>query len=562
MLRIHRSRSATLRKTRRFISTWWYRGPLARDVLLLVLGWLALSAIVDLRYPAPAPQLWYLAPSLDVTVILVSFAAIGALGFRVPRPLLVVLALLFTFIRLFRVTDGVTLRMQHRTANAFIDVRMFPGLVRLATTTIPPLKLALMTLAGVFVLLAVGWASYLMLRMSARLLTERRRRLVFGTVVALVAATPLFISRRQPSSLYKYKGAFTASVVPRFADDFTTYWASLSFPDQVRAQVAAREKLTNSSGLLSELHGTNVLLIWIESYGETVLHLDEYRAPVNRAYKRWEATLEPQGFHIASTILESPTVGGYSWLAHTTFDTGIKVTNQAEFQKVEEMHPKTLVHSFVQAGYDTLLVQPATMRNPGPLIYPFKKHNYSWEFGYRGRNFSWAPMPDQFTLDFVYRNEIRGHEGPLYVEYNLASGHMPWNDQANIVPDWNSLGDGSIFRNMQGVRFNTDWSNLSHAQPAYLNSMLYCLEVLRQYIERFVQDDTLIIMLGDHQPVGDVTGHSKSRGVPIHVVSRNPVFVDKFVARGYANGMRPQNSPPYPGMEGFMEQFLADFSRQ
>jgi hypothetical protein len=169
-------------------------------------------------------------------------------------------------------------------------------------------------------------------------------------------------------------------------------------------------------------------------------------------------------------------------------------------------------------------------------------------------------MPDQFTLDFVQRNEIASSKRPLFVEYNLASGHMPWNDQAPIV-DWNEIGNGKMFRNMPGIRFNTDWSKLDNANEAYLTSMLYDLEVLRQYVEGFIRDDTLLIFLGDHQPVGDVTNNSTSRGVPIHIVSRNPRFISKFVERGYTRGMLPKAEKPYAGMETFLEGFIQDFSR-
>ena len=530
-----------------------------RDSLLLVFSWVLLSAILNARYPSWEPRFWYLAPSLDVTVILVSFVVLGGLGVRIPKAAMLALAFGFAFVRLFRVADGVTLRMQHRTTNVFIDGQLFPGLVQLAYTTVPTLKLVSMTLVGVMALLLVGWASYRMLRHSARLLAEPRRALVFCGLLGLLFATGPCTPERHVKD--HYAGAFAASVLPRFGDDFITYWSARSFPEQVQRQMDARKPFEQGPGLLAELHGTNVLLIFIESYGETLLSLEPYTAPIDRAYKSWEATLGPAGFHMASAVLDSPTVGGYSWLAHLTLATGIRVTDQLRYKKLFRMRPKTIVHYFVDAGYQTLLVQPATMRDPGPICYPFHKHRYSWEFGYRGRNFSWAPMPDQFVLDFIHKNEISKTEGPLFVEYNLVSGHMPWNDQAQIVPDWNAIGDGSLFRTMEGARFDTDWSKLSHAHEAYLTAMLYDLEVLRQYIAYFVQDDTLLIILGDHQPVGEVTGNSDATGAPIHVVSRNPHFVDKFVKRGYARGMRPQSSPPHPGMETFLEGFISDFSR-
>jgi len=552
-------RRMTLRRLTQPVKNLWFSAPLLRDVLILLSGWVALSVLENVRYPALEPDFWYFRPSVDATVLFVALAACGVWRWHVPRLALGVVAFLFAFVRLFRVTDGITERMQHRGTNIFIDAQLFPGLVRLAYTTVPTEKLVLMTGAGLIVLGLVGWVAYRILRLSARLLRDQRRVLAFGACVVLFALVGSAVG--SPRTRDWRNGAFAASVVPRLGDDFTSYWDARSFPEQVQRQVAAQAHLQLGTKLFSELRGANVLLIFVESYGETVLSYEQYRQPTLRAYEQWESSLAPLGFHIASHVLDSPTVGGYSWLAHITLATGIKVTDQVRYKRLYHMRPKTIVHYFKEAGYQTLLVQPATMVNPGDIIYPFSQHRYSWEFGYRGRNFSWAPMPDQFVMDWIRRNEIDKTDAPLFVEYNLVSGHMPWNHQAPVIDDWEQVGDGSLYRDVKGIRFNTDWSDLTHAHQAYLTAMLYDLEVLRQYIAKFVRDDTLLIILGDHQPVGEVTGYTESRGAPIHIVSRNPRFTEKFVARGYNRGMRPENRPPYPGMELFMSQFIEDFSR-
>ncbi|HEX7501462.1 MAG TPA: hypothetical protein VF524_14360, partial [Polyangia bacterium] len=74
----------------------------------------------------------------------------------------------------------------------------------------------------------------------------------------------------------------------------------------------------------------------------------------------------------------------------------------------------------------------------------------------------------------------------------------------------------------------------------------------------FVHDDSLVIILGDHQPVSEVTDNSPSWSVPIHVISRDPGLVAPFVSRGYAHGMVPGNVA-LP-MEDFLVDFLHDFS--
>jgi len=75
-----------------------------------------------------------------------------------------------------------------------------------------------------------------------------------------------------------------------------------------------------------------------------------------------------------------------------------------------------------------------------------------------------------------------------------------------------------------------------------------------------VKDDTLVIIVGDHQPPGGVTGSSSGHGVPLHVLSRRRSLVEPFLARGYASGMRPGAPEPRQGLETFLFSFLRDFS--
>jgi hypothetical protein len=99
-----------------------------------------------------------------------------------------------------------------------------------------------------------------------------------------------------------------------------------------------------------------------------------------------------------------------------------------------------------------------------------------------------------------------------------------------MVNDWSSLGDGSIYQRLDVVRYPIVWPDLSNASEAYMRSVVYDLEVLKRYLAEFVRDDSLVIILGDHQPVAEVNGDSASHGVPIHVMSRDRTFVEPFVA--------------------------------
>jgi hypothetical protein len=145
--------------------------------------------------------------------------------------------------------------------------------------------------------------------------------------------------------------------------------------------------------------------------------------------------------------------------------------------------------------------------------------------------------------------------------YALVSSHAPWDVQPPLLADWSQLGDGSTFAVRPPVRFPVNWSSLHQASAAYLHSIAYDLQVLADYLTRFDLGDALVILLGDHQPVADVTRSSPSQAVPIHIISRQAALVDAFRARGYSPGMRPAISDSPPGMETFLADLLTTLSR-
>jgi hypothetical protein len=79
-------------------------------------------------------------------------------------------------------------------------------------------------------------------------------------------------------------------------------------------------------------------------------------------------------------------------------------------------------------------------------------------------------------------------------------------------------------------------------------------------LDRFVAGDALVIVIGDHQPVAEVTRFSGSSAVPIHVWSRNPALIAPFRARGYTPGLRPSREASPRGMETLLPDLLSDFS--
>src|SRR6185503_3682372 len=126
--------------------------------------------------------------------------------------------------------------------------------------------------------------------------------------------------------------------------------------------------------------------------------------------------------------------------------------------------------------------------------------------------------------------------GPLLAAYALVSSHAPWSDQPPFLDDWGRIGDGAVYAALPIDHYPITWTTLARGGPAYVHSVAYDLRVVVDYATRFVAGEALMIVLGDHQPVAEVTGFSPSHAVPVHVLSRRREFLAPFLARGYVPG--------------------------
>jgi hypothetical protein len=68
--------------------------------------------------------------------------------------------------------------------------------------------------------------------------------------------------------------------------------------------------------------------------------------------------LRAKGWHIASGLFKSPTFGGGSWLAHSSFLAGVAVSQNRDYELLLSGERDTFVGSFRRAGYRTVALMP------------------------------------------------------------------------------------------------------------------------------------------------------------------------------------------------------------
>jgi len=524
------------------------------------LGWTVLNVAFNLRYPGP--ETWWspLLPSVDATLLLAACAAWALAARRIPVALAAAAGVAVVAVRVFRIGDGVTRRYFNRPLDLAIDLPTAPEVVRLLNSTVPRPTWIAGAIGAVVVVVGIGVLVAIILRRAGQYFSDRRGRIIFTATAALALTVSALVPADGRRGLRA--GAFGPSLVPvavRQARGLATLARRRA--DALAEIRRSDERLRRAPHGLGRLRGAHLFLFLVESYGATVLERPDLARDIEPVYDATARVLAGAGFDVASGLLSSPTYAGRSHLAQETLATGVRAADFVVDSLVQQERPTTMARIFRDAGYRTVLVQPgSTHRNLYRWPYDFEKVYSAWDLDYAGPSYRWAPMPDQYTLDFVQRHEVAGAVRPLLLEYALVSSHAPWSDQPPIVADWHAIGDGRVFAGLPTAHFPIGWTNLADGAGAYLHAISYDLQILAQYIATFVPGDSLVIVLGDHQPVAEVTRWSESYAVPIHVISRNRALVDAFRARGYRSGMHPPPSGNPPGLETLLSTLLADLS--
>jgi hypothetical protein len=518
-----------------------------------------LNVLFNLRFPSLEVPLWYVIPSVDVVMILGGFVLVGSQGWRVPKAVHVVLVVLIVLARLLRFGDGIQDRYYAQRFTLY-DLALLPEGIRFAHSALPAWKFYPLLLVVGAALLILPLAASRALRLAEAYLFDWKRAPLVGALAVFAFGIGLVLPREVRHQKL-FTGGYGTSIGPRMRREVSFLFGVWVDREKWRSAIGrADQELSRTPSDLALLGRRNVHLILVESYGEVAVERPDFVTAITPSFRALETELGARGFSVASGKMVSTTFGGRSWLAHATLATTVPVTDQLAFDTVHASKPKTMAGFFRAAGYRTVLVAPGVTR-PGSRgdLYRFDKNYYYADFEYEGPAFAWATLPDQFALDFVRRRELTSTQ-PLFIQYVLVSSHAPWSETPTIVEDWSRLGNGAIFDIQPVLRFPIVWPNFENAHEAYIRSIVYEFEVIRRFVVEFIQDDALVIVLGDHQPVVEVSGDERNKRVPIHVFSREKALVEPFLARGYVPGMWPSGAKEARGMESFLFDLLRDFS--
>ena len=502
------------------------------------LQWLALAvAVFVLNAAITFHNIW---PTLLVTtrfelsieigvflLVLVVASARGRYLGRGATNAITALLVIFVVARYFEVTAP---GLYGRPVNLYWDAPHLPKVAAMLIEVAPWWLVAALVLGIAMLLAAIAAALRWCVRCVSAAVASRPMRRALGVVATAVVG------------LY---------VVTSVLDWRPRHWYSLPVSGNFfrQAKFIVEAYAADSTGMLpsaplprsdlGRLRGDDVLVVFLESYGATTYDAPAIEALVRPAREDFAAAARDTGRTVASAFIESPTFGGGSWLAHSSFMSGFDVRDPGSYSLLLTQQRDTLPKLFEAGGYRAVAVMPG-MKNAWPegVFYGFDKIYGERDLDYRGPDFGWWRIPDQYSLAKLPSLEGRsGSRRPLFVFLPTINTHIPFMPLPPYQPDWERLlGEHPFDADEVAARVNVtpDWTKFG--EP-YGESFAYTFTYLAGFLRERADTAALLVVIGDHQPAASVTGPGARWDVPVHVVTRRLDIAAALLDAGFIDGV-------------------------
>jgi hypothetical protein len=505
--------------------------------------WGALAAaLVVLNFCLTFENVWptfWITPTRGLSIelaLLILGVALAALRWGSPSPrVLTLLSLLLVVLTIGRYAEVTARALYGRPINLYYDAGHFPRIVAMFAESS---ALWLLVTAAAALILSLA-----MIYFVARWALGR-----IGTGVAVAAPRRALIMLCSGLILLYAAGHASERIT---SEDLFWRPVSAMYTDQARLLVhakmaaAASESGPASLAVASDLHalgGADVYVVFVESYGAVTYDQPAYAEALAATRKTLASAIAASGRAAVSGFVRSPTFGGASWLAHVSLLSGIDVRSGETYNHLMIQRRDTLVQTFARHGYRTIALMPGLRQDwPEGAFYRFDDIYHAARLGYRGPEFGWWRIPDQYTLAKFDRMESSGRPlRPRFVVFPTISSHAPFRPTPPYQADWERLLSDRPFDPDDARRAfaqHAEWTNLG---PGYVDSISYTLTSLAGYVRQHPDRDVVLIVLGDHQPPAGIAGEAASWDVPVHVIASRPALLETLARHGFTPGLYPE----------------------
>lgn len=473
--------------------------------------------------------LWQLPLELPIVVLILLIVPATA-----RKPVSALLALTAWFLMLLRLADIGSYLAFNRRFNPLLELHLLSDGWNLASTSTGPLQA--LGIVGIVLLLLIVTVWFLyrcLLHIANTPVTARSYVVTLAIVTSVLITAGLYAEHR-----FDYDGPAQAEIVPEFSQRITRVKNSIADQRTFVTELQSDTVLDNGKPEFAALDGMDIIVVFVESYGRDFLEAERFSDMARQRLNNVQDRLDKNSMLSKSGWLTSPIRGGRSWLAHTSFQSGLKIDNQARFDRLVTTQRPSLTALFGSAGWNTVGVMPAIQFAwPEGTWYDYQQLWVADDMQYNGERFGYATMPDQYTMSYFQHQIREKSDAPVMATIALVTTHAPWTPLPEKL-DWNAIGDGSIFDGSRRFGEPVSWKFRSKVQDMYAQSFDYTLDILGEYAARY-GDDALIVILGDHQPAPIINGWGASGDVPVHVISNNADVMQKLSGGYWVDGMLP-----------------------
>lgn len=357
-------------------------------------------------------------------------------------------------------------------------------------------------------------------------------------IVGFVFGSSYFYSDSKLPSEYQTSSWWTPKIFRSIYVKNSNAYASSS--NQKKYRKAFQQQLTKKP---------NIYLLCIESYGRAVSDRDDLRDAYFETIDRLQVQLDTTKWHSASSFSTSTTSGGLSWLAFSSILSGTAIRNQIQYNDLIDNHYSypNMTRYMKSQGYQTFRIKTFKKTNKSTNIsykrldrwfafdYWIKHH----DFPYKGYKFDFlGGIPDQYSLGYFDEDLHTNKDQPLFLFVMTTNSHGPWLPPPPVVDDWRTLDTLKV---KWGYKWKPYKDNLVQR---YGKSINYQISFAVKFIAEHSDDNSLFIIIGDHQPATVVKYKQDDYDTPIHVVSKDSALVQSFKEYGFTDGLRlsPENS--------------------
>jgi hypothetical protein len=507
--------------------------------IALAVALLALNAALTFRNVWPT--IWILPRaelSIELGVLLLALVAWTSFVRPLGRAALVLLTLLFLVFVLGRYAEVTAPALYGRPVNLYWDGQHVPKVAAMLAEVGPWWLVGLLAIGGTALLAALVGGLAWCLAAVARALRVPAGRRVVGAVAGAVVALYVLGAWLDWPVRHRYSLPVSATYLQQARFVIA---AATADPDRTLPGVPLPE-----AGA-ARLRGDDVLLMFLESYGAVTYDEPHIARSISPARDELAHAVAETRRHIVSAYASSPTFGGGSWLAHATFMSGVEVRDSGDYMLLLTQERPTWPKLFAKAGYRSFAAMPG-LRTAWPegAFYGFDAIYDAQALDYRGPDFGWWRIPDQFSLARAAELGTRAEShAPLVIFMPTINTHIPFLPVPPYQADWRRVlqpdpyPPEDVAASLAAV---PDWEALG--EP-YADSFVYTFTYLAGYVRERAGADETLVLIGDHQPAASVAGVGARWDVPVHVITGHADIAAKLLAAGFVDGvaLAPRQQP-------------------